>query len=234
MGLTIGNENLRAPEGPSEGPSESLSRPESRDDWLPDCSNAPALCMILLLLEFMDSIVSSASDSELRLSTTAGAATIPVDKEPPESRSTDRMVTVLRVFGINRARALELRGHVWPQVMSLNRDSARYCALVSNDALLSLRGWLRGDALGAYFSLVARASGGTCVAMDDNLTDYMTGGQYCAQRDVLTALAAANISPAKSSVQCTSLHTGLVPLSSPSIQHHRVTGMVLQLGMRGY
>lgn len=98
------------------------------------------------------------------------------------------MVHILRLFGINRERAPELRGSVWPAVASLSSDSAPFSSIVSNDGLKSLRGCLRGDVLGSYFSLVARASGGKCVAMDDCLSDYMPGSKYGALRDVRIGL----------------------------------------------
>jgi len=98
--------------------------------------------------------------------------------------SLDRLVSVMRQFGINRARTLELRASVWPSVMSSSADAPPFCSAVSNEGLRSLQGWLRGDALGAYIQLVARASEGTCVALDDCHTDYMPGNVYGASEDV--------------------------------------------------
>lgn len=43
---------------------------------------------------------------------------------------------------------------------------------------------MRGDVVGAYFQLVARCSGGSCIAADPNLTEYMPTSQFEVRSDL--------------------------------------------------
>lgn len=67
-----------------------------------------------------------------------------------------------RLFGINRARAIELGVTVWPLRIALTDDAAACRPRVSNNGLKSLGYWLQGDAISACMPvrLVARASKG--------------------------------------------------------------------------
>ena len=85
--------------------------------------------------------------------------------------SFQRILRVLGLFGIDETRSRELLTVEWAAAM--NPTKTPHCKLVSNDALVTLQGCLRGDVLFAYSDLVARASDGKCLALDDMLTLYM-------------------------------------------------------------